>query len=122
MSSDPFVGPLDLSDDAAAGVVDDDVDPPERLRGSRECICDLRLAGDIESEDQEPVGPILLGEIRERGGRAERRDGDVALGQDPFDERTTCKLLMGEQCRRTGRRSADRSQHWSRSRRRPSEA
>ena len=72
-------GALDFTKHHVPGIVEHDVESSKDFLGAGKGGGDVRGTGDIEGEDEELGGGVLLGERGENGGCAEGGDDDVAF-------------------------------------------
>ena len=79
-------GSLDLTQHPAPGIVEHDVESSKDFLSACKGGGDVRGTGDVEREDEELGGGVLLGERGENGGFAEGGDDDVAFAEDDLGE------------------------------------
>ena len=72
-------GALDLTQHPVPGIVEHDVESSKDFLGAGKGGGDVRGTSDVEGEDEELGGGVLLGERGENGGCAEGGDDDVAF-------------------------------------------
>ena len=61
------------------GIVEHDIEAPEDFLGAGEGSGDIGGTGDVEGEETELGGRVVLSEMGENGGFAEGSDDDVAF-------------------------------------------
>ena len=102
-------GALNLAQNPGPGIVEHDVESSKGFLGAGKGGGDVRGTSDVEGEDEELGGGVLLGERGENGGFAKCGDDDVAFAEDNLGEGFSEPRGRTSDCQ--GRRSVSVSQY-----------
>ena len=80
---------LYLAEDTEASVIDDNVDPTERISGLGERVGDLLSIGDVHGQDEDAAATVFCNEVVEHCGLTQRCNNDFVPLENELCEGAT---------------------------------